>query len=108
MPAPEMLQVLVRAGNLYLSAALCQRYLPQLGGVALLRREPYVLLLPLLPEAGGLLLKQRNAAGDRVLHAQEFFREHGYAERDEPQSLPVHWDSTQAALCMPEPARRAA
>jgi hypothetical protein len=89
----------VARGNLYLSHALCTRHLPQTAAVALLAREGDVLIVPLHPgSAGGLLLKQRNAAGDRVIHAQEFFRNHGFDEECGPRTLPVRWCTQRAAL----------
>jgi hypothetical protein len=58
-------------GDLRLSAELAHRYFPEDALVAQ-RRERELWLLPLIgPEAGGLLLKQRNAAGDRSTIVRE-------------------------------------
>jgi hypothetical protein len=91
----------VARGNLYLCRALCARYFPHSQCVALIEREGQVLLLPLVHEsAGGLLLKLRNREGDRVIHAQEFLREHGYLEDFEEHSVQVFWSSERAALIL--------
>ncbi len=53
------------AGDLRLSAEVATRYFPADSLVAVLR-DHELWLLPLVgPEGGGLLLKQRNARGDR-------------------------------------------
>ena len=80
--------------------AYCDRtYLPGIQAVALLDRDDRVLIVPLTSESGGgLLLKFRNAHGDRVIHAQEFFRENGYLEDFQSRRFPVHWSDESAAL----------
>jgi hypothetical protein len=45
-----------------------------------------------------LLLKQRNARGDRVIHAQEFFRSRNLPEQIESRSVPARWSAEAAAL----------
>jgi hypothetical protein len=55
--------------------------------------------VPLIRDsAGGLLLKQRNARGDRVIHAQEFFRHCDLPEDAEPRTLRAQWSRDRAAL----------
>ena len=91
----------VTAGNLHLSREACDRYLPGVESVALLDRDGRVLIVPLTRESGGgLLLKQRNARGDRVIHAQEFFRNHRYRENFAPRRVAMSWDETAAALVL--------
>ncbi|MES2957643.1 MAG: hypothetical protein V4792_05610 [Pseudomonadota bacterium] len=91
----------VAAGNLHLSREACGRYLAGIESVALLDRDGQLLILPLTRESGGgLLLKVRNARGDRVIHAQEFFRNHGYRETFAPRHVPMHWDEAAAALVL--------
>ena len=92
---------LVSAGNLYLSSEACARYLPGVESIALLEHDAQVLIVPLTrASGGGLLLKVRNARGDRVVHAQEFFRTHGYVESFETRSVPMRWDEATAALVL--------
>ncbi len=92
-------EVSVARGNLYLSREICETYLPGVLAVALLMRDEEIMIVPLIqPSAGGLLLKQRNARGDCVIHAQEFFRSRDLPEEFEARSAPVHWSSEAAAL----------
>lgn len=98
-PLPEGAFAGVTAGTLYLSREVCEAVLPRARSVALLLREGRVLLVPLQPDsAGGLLLKVRNARGDRVIHAQEFFRQHGYVEDFVERRCALSWDETLSAL----------
>jgi hypothetical protein len=91
--------VLVARGNFYLSREICEAYLAGVVTVALLARENDVLIVPLIPQsAGGLLLKQRNARGDRVIHAQEFFRSKGLPEEFELRTVSACWSRDAAAL----------
>ena len=92
-------EISVARGNFYLSREICDTYLPGVVSVALLARDDRVLIVPLTQQsAGGLLLKQRNARGDRVIHAQEFFRNKGLSEAFESRAMPVHWSRDSAAL----------
>lgn len=93
------LSVKVAKGNLYLSREICEACLPGVEAVALLDRDLQIVIVPLIPESGGgLLLKIRNRRGDRVIHAQEFFREKGYVEDFEERAYTVRWDPESAAL----------
>ena len=87
-----------RNGNIYIDASISERYFPNLQHVVLLKRDTQILILPVHHEGGaGLLLKIRNAQGDRVIHAQEFFREHGI-DNGLDRLIPVSWDDTMAGL----------
>lgn len=91
----------VAAGNLHLSREACERWLNGIETVALLSRDAQVLIVPLTRESGGgLLLKVRNARGDRVIHAQEFFRTHGFAEDFAAHRVAMRWDESAAALVL--------
>jgi hypothetical protein len=93
--------VRIRRGNVHLSRELCDAHLPDAGAVALLARDDAVLIVPLARQsAGGLLLKIRNARGDRVLHAQEFLRARGLPEDFEERQFPVHWVAELEALAI--------
>lgn len=90
--------VTLKRGNLYLGREIHDRYFRGLEGVVLLRREADLLILPVRhAAAGGYFLKRRNAAGDRVVTAPDFFREHG-ADADAERHLPVAWSTDRAAL----------
>ena len=89
--------VSIRRGGLYLQHDVCDRYFPAIEGVVLLRREADLFILPVRHAAsGGYLLKRRNAAGDRVVQAPDFFREQGLG--DEELSRTGQWDEAHAAL----------
>lgn len=92
-------EISIARGNFYLSRATCDAYLPGVVSVALLARDDEVLIVPLTQESvGGLLLKQRNAHGDRVIHAQEFFRNKELPEPGELTAVSAHWSQDSAAL----------
>lgn len=107
MPLPEPLiatsnhAVRIVSGSLYLSRELCDLYLPDIGAIALLNSDGCVFLLPLHgASAGGMLLKIRNAHGDRVTHALEFLRTLGI-DADTPElSFQVRWISEIAGLLL--------
>ncbi len=90
-------QVRLRAGRLYLDAATSLTYLPQREAVTLFRRDDDLFIIPLQSAAGGYLLKMRTAAGDRVIDAEDFFREHGLDDSRE-RPLDVVWSAQAAAL----------
>jgi hypothetical protein len=94
--------VTVKRGSLYLDRALYDRYFPGLEAVVLLRRDNGLLILPVRHAAsGGYLLKLRNGAGDRVVSAPDFFREHGVEDGVE-REIPVVWNTEQAGLWSPD------
>ncbi|MGD5523857.1 hypothetical protein QUS88_22470 [Xanthomonas citri pv. citri] len=85
-------------GSLYLSHEIYDRYFAGLEAVILLRREGDLFIMPVRhAAAGGYLLKLRNKHGDRVVHAPDFFREHGVDESNVLQ-FPASWSTTQGAL----------
>ncbi len=93
------LPVMVARGNIYLSREVVDACLGGIDSVALLDRNGRVMVVPLTRESGGgLLLKIRNARGDRVIHAQEFFREKGYLEDFQERHFAARWDRSSAAL----------
>lgn len=99
LSAPEAGACLhIRNGNLYLSASLYEKYFPALHSIMLMKRHHTLFILPVMNAgAGGLLLKIRNPQGDRVIHAQEFFRVHGLDEHCH-HMVSVSWDEESASL----------
>jgi hypothetical protein len=90
--------VSLKRGALYLSCEVYDRYFAGLETVILLRRDRDLCILPVRhAAAGGYLLKLRNKAGDRVVHAPDFFREYGVDE-SAVRELPVVWSSERGAL----------
>ncbi len=76
--------------ELYFGGAAC---------AALIDRDGRTLLLPLQgPVAGGLLLKQRNLRGDRVMLALDFLAEHGCDAFAPERSFDVRWVADAGAL----------
>lgn len=91
-------RVILRRGSLLFSRGDCDRFLPGVESVVLLRDGAALLILPVVQAAaGGILLKQRNLAGDRVAHAAGFFREHGLSDEVERESA-AEWSAGRAAL----------
>lgn len=88
----------LKRGALYLSCDVYDRYFTGLETVILLRRGQDLCILPVKhAAAGGYLLKLRNKVGDRVVHAPDFFREHGIDE-NVALELSVAWSTEQGAL----------
>ena len=97
-PSPTY-QISIARGNIYLPLEVCDVYFQGIENVALLAHEAGLLIIPLMQNAaGGSLLKVKNLRGDRVVHAQEFWRQHGYNEEFEERIFPVRWESKRAAL----------
>ena len=93
--------VSVVRGSIYLTREICDAYFPNVHSVALIVRDELVLIMPLIQEsAGGLILKVRNLRGDRVIQAQEFFRDKGFEEDFREQNLAVCWSSEWSALAL--------
>lgn len=90
--------VWLQNGRLHLSSAAYEQYLQHCHAVGLLERDGRWLLLPLLGGAGGLQVKLRNARGDRVVEAQEFFRSQGFEDSPERRLLQLHADPEQGGL----------
>ena len=96
---PPDRHVTIRHGSIHLPRELCDAHLADACSVALIVRDGRALLLPLMRgSAGGILLKIRNAHGDRVLHAAEFLREHGLADDFAERRFSVAWLPEMSAL----------
>ena len=96
---PQKYQVVIARGNIYVPLETYNAYLKNIEAVALLPHDEGILLFPLIQDsAGGLLLKTRNLTGDRLVHAQEFFRNNGYAEDFIEKPSFVTWLTDRAAL----------
>lgn len=88
----------IARGNIYLPREICDAYFAGISSVALIVREGAIQIVPLSRDsAGGLLLKQRNARGDRVVHAQEFMREKATLNR----SSRAPWRCAGTAIWQP-------
>jgi len=93
--------VRVRAGRLYIDAATFARFLDERSAVTLVRRANDLYIVPLLDSTfGGYLCKHRTLAGDRVVDAEDFFRDHGFDEARE-HHFEAAWRADVAALVVP-------
>lgn len=92
-------QVLIGDGRVLLPRATCELYLPGATSAVLLERDGRVYLVPLGgPTAGGMLLKQRNAQGDRVLLATDFLAQRGLGRFAPERAFDVRWVAEAGAL----------
>jgi hypothetical protein len=101
-PSPEE-RIRLARGSIYLDSALCAAYFSDTAALAAIVRDGHAYLLPLRgPAAGGLLLKVRNACGDRVVHADEFLLTLGIASNAPERWVGVRWDPDMAGLLLEE------
>ena len=92
-------QVRIGDGRVLLPRAICDRHLAGASSAALLERDGEVYLVPLAgPSAGGLLLKQTNAHGDRALRAPDFLAERGLGQFVAERTFDVRWVDDAGAL----------
>jgi len=90
--------MLLRRGSLLLAQSDYARHFNGLDSVVLLRDGSDLLVLPVhRAAAGGYILKLRNAAGDRIVSAADFFRSNGICDEDD-RALTAVWDEARAAL----------
>jgi hypothetical protein len=98
--APEE-RIRLSRGSLYLDRDLCAAYFSQTSALAAVVRDGHAYLLPLRgPAAGGLLLKVRNARGDRVVHADEFLLALGIPSNAPERWVGVRWIPDMAGLVL--------
>jgi len=91
----------IARGSLHLARELCDRYFGGVESVAVVVQGGRAILMPLRGSAaGGLLLKVRNARGDRVVHAPDFLRTLGIDESDAELSGTATWDPGIAGLVL--------
>lgn len=86
-------------GRIVLPRATYELYMDGAAAAALVERDGQVCLVPLGgPVAGGLLLKQRNLEGDRVLLATDFLAARGLGRFSTEREFAVHWVADAGAL----------
>ena len=92
--------VLLRDGALYLPREIYDRYFAPLETVILLHRDGRINVLPVKRMAtGGYFLKRRNAHGDRVIDAPDFFREQGFDDAA-AISFAARWNAELSGLTL--------
>lgn len=83
---------------MYFDKDLYETFFSGVDSIALLPVEGGFAVMPLFHNAnGGRLLKRRNAKGDRVVSAPDFFRDRGIQDMDETH-CPVRWNSETVSL----------
>ena len=86
-------------GRVLLPREVCERHFPGATSAALIERDGQVFLVPLGgPSAGGMLLKQINARGDRVLLGTDFLAERGLGRFVADRDFTVRWVEEAGAL----------
>jgi hypothetical protein len=102
-PEPDGKVRIIR-GSIHLDRDLCAAYLQDVTALAAVVQDGKAYLLPLRgPAAGGLLLKVRNARGDRVVHADEFLLTLGIPPTAPERQLAVRWEANMAGLLLEWP-----
>ena len=92
-------RVVVGAGRVLVPHETYALYLGGVDSAALIERDGQVLLLPLRgPVAGGMLLKQRNLRGDRVMVASDFLTQLGLDPFAPEIEFEVRWVADAGAL----------
>lgn len=74
-------------GSLQLPRALFEQLFGERSAAAVLPRDGKLLVLPVFPEDGGTLVKQKNAHGDRAIDVREGLRSQGW---DDTGTLHLH------------------
>ena len=91
--------VSIGGGRVLVPVETCELYLGGIASAALIQRDRQVYLLPLSgPVAGGMLLKQRNLRGDRVMLAPDFLASLGLDPFAPERQFTVRWVSEAGAL----------
>ncbi|QCI79838.1 hypothetical protein E6W36_10955 [Hankyongella ginsenosidimutans] len=90
-------------GAVHVPALVARTYFSGVDAVAVLIDGAVLRILPIHhAAAGGCLLKQRNAAGDRVAAAFDVFESRGLGNW-EAFALPARWSAEDAALLVEIP-----
>lgn len=91
-------RIAIRRGGIYIDAADFDRFFSGIEAVVLIRGDGDLHVLPLrLQAGGGLIVKRRNRAGDRVVDAAEFLRAQGIGDEFDIE-LDGEWSDAAAAL----------
>ncbi len=93
----------LKRGSLYLSSELYDQYFSGLETIILLSKNDDFFIMPVRNAAsGGYLLKLKNSAGDRIINAMDFFRDHGFPD-DANIEFVVEWDQEMSSLRVQSP-----
>lgn len=98
-PSPA---IVVRRGNIRIPSSVYDTYFDGREGALFIEREGRLCLIPVEEVHGGIIIKRRTSAGDRVVDAAEFLRAKGWdAEGEYPCT--ATWDPTLGALALERP-----
>ncbi|WOJ90680.1 hypothetical protein RZS28_05145 [Methylocapsa polymorpha] len=98
LQARRALRMRLHRDCLYVDAADFAAQMANVGNVALLREGDDLWILPIFSaEAGGFLVKQVNARGDRAIHAADLFRLNGVDENRDIR-LDAAWSDARAGF----------
>lgn len=89
----------VCSGSVRITKPDYDKYFSGRDSVVLLENEGRIALMPVEPVSGGLLIKQRNAAGDRVIPMQEALERCGIGVREQRRIDGV-WDESLGAVVL--------
>ena len=98
---PDTAVELVR-GSLRIPASTYATYFESRDGALFMLHEGRLVVIPVDPREGGVLLKQRNAVGDRVVDAGEFLRAHGLDDQGTHRCA-AQWVSSVGGLAIEAP-----
>lgn len=85
-------------GSVRLGKAVYERYFAGKDGALVFVEDERLCIVPIDQLDGGLLVKQRNLQGDRVIATAEVLRAHD--AEDVNQEVEVTWDSKVGGLCL--------
>lgn len=104
--AEEARHVHVRRGWIQVPLEMFEAFFDGREGVVPFALEGQLCLMPVQQVAGGLLVKLRNARGDRAIDAAELLRAHGWDDQGE-YDCSARWESSLGALALSPPTQEA-
>jgi len=106
--AADSSRLVATRGSLQLPRALFEQLFGERSAAALLARDGKLLLLPVFPEDGGVLVKQRNAQGDRSIDLRDALRSQGWDDTGTLQlraSVDLQLGGLALTPCDPNPSQ---
>lgn len=92
-------EIAIKEGAIYLPRELVETYFKGIDAVIVLIQQGELMVMPVhQATSGGSLLKVKNAAGDRVVHARDVFQDQDMLDF-QTDCLIVKWQSEKGALC---------
>jgi len=101
----EAFRVTIKRGSLLVPRAIYDRYFEAHEGAVLFDKGDRLCVLPVSGAAGGILVKQKNLAGDRAIDATEFLRTRGWDDWGE-YACDAGWDAELGALSLAMPEKK--